>query len=194
LKLLLDNNLPPRVAHCLQALFEREHVIRALRDWMAANTSDVEWIKALDQEGGWAVLTRDLIIRTRPHERDALDRSRIVYFFLAGQWLLPCGPVAPHGRRRDRKPAHPLGAEDGDAAVAGRARAIRAADQRRLAPATAAMTTLVLRRANVSRISGQWQHEDFDVFDGERDVGRIFQQADGAWFWDAGIGGATCLP
>jgi hypothetical protein len=24
---------------------------------------------------------------------------------------------------------------------------------------------------------------DFDVFDGDRDVGRIFRQADGAWFW-----------
>jgi hypothetical protein len=86
LKLLLDNNLPPRVAHCLQALFEREHVIRALRDWMPGDVPDVEWIKSLDQDGGWAVLTRDLRIRTRPHEREALDRSRIVYFFLAGQW------------------------------------------------------------------------------------------------------------
>jgi hypothetical protein len=47
---------------------------------------DVEWIKALDNEGGWAVLTRDLRIRTRPHERAVLDRSRIVYFFLAGSW------------------------------------------------------------------------------------------------------------
>jgi hypothetical protein len=33
---------------------------------------------------------------------------------------------------------------------------------------------LVLRRANVSRISGSWQHEDYDVFDGDRDVGRIY--------------------
>jgi hypothetical protein len=42
---------------------------------------------------------------------------------------------------------------------------------------------LVLHRANVSRKGGPWKHEDFDVFDCERDVGRIFQQADGAWFW-----------
>jgi hypothetical protein len=32
------------------------------------------------------VLTKDLRIRTRPHERAALDRSRIVYFFLGGSW------------------------------------------------------------------------------------------------------------
>ena len=45
--------------------------------------------------------------------------------------------------------------------------------------------TLILRRANVSRISGQWQHEDYDVFDGEQDVGRIYRvnAADEIWFW-----------
>jgi hypothetical protein len=33
--------------------------------------------------------------------------------------------------------------------------------------------TVVLRRPNVSRKRGHWQHKDYDVFDGERDVGRI---------------------
>jgi hypothetical protein len=33
---------------------------------------------------------------------------------------------------------------------------------------------LILRRADVSRKSGTWQHEDYDVFDGDRDVGRIY--------------------
>ena len=42
---------------------------------------------------------------------------------------------------------------------------------------------LLLRRANVSRKGGPWQHDDYDVFDGGTDVGRIFQQADGQWFW-----------
>jgi hypothetical protein len=46
---------------------------------------------------------------------------------------------------------------------------------------------LILRRANVSRISGSWQEEDFDVFDGDREVGRIYL-VDGyggneTWFW-----------
>jgi hypothetical protein len=36
------------------------------------------------------------------------------------------------------------------------------------------MTDLLLRRANVSRKSGEWQHEDYDVFDGDRDIGRIY--------------------
>jgi hypothetical protein len=44
---------------------------------------------------------------------------------------------------------------------------------------------LILRRANASRPSGQWQDDDFDVFDGERDVGRIYRvnSHDGTWFW-----------
>jgi hypothetical protein len=44
------------------------------------------------------------------------------------------------------------------------------------------MTHLILRRASASRPSGSWSETDFNVFDGERDVGRIFRQADGAWF------------
>jgi hypothetical protein len=33
---------------------------------------------------------------------------------------------------------------------------------------------LVLRRASVSRVSGPWQDEDYDVFDGDRYVGRVY--------------------
>jgi hypothetical protein len=86
LRLLLDNNLSPRIARCLQALFDEQHQIFALREKFADNAPDEEWITKLGQEGGWAVLTKDLRIWTRPHERAALDRSRIVYFFLAGSW------------------------------------------------------------------------------------------------------------
>jgi hypothetical protein len=86
LRLLLDNPLSPRIARCMQELFIDDHVIVALRQKFAANATDVEWITALDREGGWAVITRDLHIRTRPHERAALDKANIVFFFLAGAW------------------------------------------------------------------------------------------------------------
>jgi hypothetical protein len=85
LKLLLDHNLAPRLARSLQALFE-EHVIVSLGEKFAVGTTDVEWIRALDREGGWAVLTKDLRIKTRPHERAVFDSSAIVFFFLAGSW------------------------------------------------------------------------------------------------------------
>jgi PIN domain-containing protein len=67
-------------------LFIDDHQIVALRQKFPENASDLEWINALDIEGGSAVLTKDLRIRTRPHERAALDRSRVIYFFLAGSW------------------------------------------------------------------------------------------------------------
>jgi hypothetical protein len=45
----------------------------------------------------------------------------------------------------------------------------------------------ILRRANVSRKGASWQHEDYDVFDGDRDVGRIYlvDSYDGneTWYW-----------
>ncbi len=81
---MLDNNLAPRIARSLNALFADQHHVVALRDCFPENASDVEWIEDLDQRGGWAVLTRDLHIRTRPHERAALDRARIVFFFDGG--------------------------------------------------------------------------------------------------------------
>jgi hypothetical protein len=86
LKLLLDHNLSPRIARALDALLI-DHTVVALRDRFPPNTPDVEWITALDREGGWAVLTRDLRLRTRPHERLAMDRARVVFFFLGGAWL-----------------------------------------------------------------------------------------------------------
>jgi PIN like domain len=85
LKLLLDHHFSPRIARSLQALFE-EHKIVALRDKFAIDTPDVDWIETLDHERGWAALTMDTRIKTRPHERAALDRSAIVFFFLGGSW------------------------------------------------------------------------------------------------------------
>jgi hypothetical protein len=50
---------------------------------------------------------------------------------------------------------------------------------------------LILRRANVSRKGGVWQHEDYDVFDGFRDVGRIYLVDSNAgqetWFWGVSL-------
>jgi hypothetical protein len=47
------------------------------------------------------------------------------------------------------------------------------------------MATLTLRRANVSRKGGDWKDDDFDVFDGDREVGRIYRvnSPNEIWFW-----------
>ncbi len=86
MKLLVDNNLSFTLAHSLQPLFP-EHEIVALRDKFAQNTPDVDWIGALNKEGGWSALTGERRLKTRPHERLALDRSNVVFFFLTGPWL-----------------------------------------------------------------------------------------------------------
>ena len=48
------------------------------------------------------------------------------------------------------------------------------------------MTELVLRRASISRLYGSWSETDFDVFDGDREIGRVYGVVDrpgSEWFW-----------
>jgi hypothetical protein len=53
LKLLIDNNLSHTLAQSLQPLIP-EHEIVAHREKLRTTTQDVDWIKSLDIEGGWA--------------------------------------------------------------------------------------------------------------------------------------------
>jgi hypothetical protein len=47
------------------------------------------------------------------------------------------------------------------------------------------MSALLLRRANTSRKGGTWQDDDFDVFDADRGIGRIYRvnASNESWFW-----------
>lgn len=85
MKLFVDHNLSPAIARSLQYLFP-EHTFTALSDRFPVDISDTDWMAELDHEGGWAVLTKDIRIQYRPHERLALDRSKILFFFLDGAW------------------------------------------------------------------------------------------------------------
>jgi hypothetical protein len=49
----------------------------------------------------------------------------------------------------------------------------------------AALMSLRLVPASKSRSSGEWSDDDYDVFDGEKVVGRIYREnsRDDYWFW-----------
>jgi hypothetical protein len=56
----------------------------------------------------------------------------------------------------------------------------------RMRPRQVFAMSLVFRRASTSRLSGEWSEHDYDVFDGDREVGRIYQVDDrpsSPWFW-----------
>jgi hypothetical protein len=58
------------------------------------------------------------------------------------------------------------------------------------------MTSLTLKRAKLSRPSGQWQDEDYDVLTDGKVVGRIYEDdplalPDIRWFWSIMIVPAT---
>ncbi len=80
MKLLVDHARRSR-AHCS---IYTPTICLSLSDRFPSDISDIDWMAELDREGGWAALTKDLRIQFRPHERLALDRSKIVFFFLDG--------------------------------------------------------------------------------------------------------------
>jgi hypothetical protein len=55
------------------------------------------------------------------------------------------------------------------------------------------MTSLILKRASLSRPPGQWRDDDYDVLEGGVVVGRIFTspatRQDRHWMWASGHNG-----
>ncbi len=84
MKLLVDENLPPRMARSLQALFADTHEIVALRDkFQATGISDLKWISELGVEGRWAVLTADMRIARNQVEKSAFLTNNLIGFVMA---------------------------------------------------------------------------------------------------------------
>jgi hypothetical protein len=80
---LIDNNVSPRIARALNALFTPEHQITALRDRFAPEMPDKDWILALSGAGRWIVISGDRRITKNKAEYHAFRNSRLVGFFLA---------------------------------------------------------------------------------------------------------------
>ena len=84
MKLLVDNDLPPRLARALNVLFAPDHEIVALREKFGrSNLKDEEWIPKLGAEGGWAVLSADMNIARKRPSRDLFVRAGLVGFFFS---------------------------------------------------------------------------------------------------------------
>lgn len=87
MKLALDENLPPSLAGAVDALLGPYHgQAISIPQRFGAGVADLAWIAALRDQGGWAVLTVDRKLRTRPHEREALGQSGLIVFVLAHGW------------------------------------------------------------------------------------------------------------
>lgn len=100
MKLALDANLFPHLAHAVHQLFIFEHGEGiSIPERFGRGVADRDWIVALYKEGGWAVLTQDRKLRTRPHERRALEQSDLVVFILESgcakesYWIKAAGVV-----------------------------------------------------------------------------------------------------
>lgn len=84
MKLLVDHNLPPRLAQALNLVFEPDDQVVSLREKFGRHSlKDEEWIPLLGREGGWAVLSADMNIAKKRPLREVFIREGLVGFFLS---------------------------------------------------------------------------------------------------------------
>ncbi len=85
MKVMVDHNLPGRLAVALHTIFEVDgDEIVALRDKFGrSGVPDEEWITALGGEGRWAIISADMNIAKRRPSRDLVMRNGLVGFFLS---------------------------------------------------------------------------------------------------------------
>lgn len=89
MKLLVDHNISRHIARALAAISEPSgHLVVAKSDRFDTTHSvtDLEWLSALGQERGWAVVSDDQRILRNPQERAAMLGARVVGFFLEPAW------------------------------------------------------------------------------------------------------------
>lgn len=81
--LLLDENLPARVAEALHALgtVEAYHVTK----YLPRGATDLEIFEFLRERPRWVLVTQDKHIKKRPQELAALRAARVGAFILTGR-------------------------------------------------------------------------------------------------------------
>lgn len=83
MKIMIDNDLPPRLAKALHVIFsdDGDQVISLRDKFSRSNLTDEEWIKALGREGNWAVMSADQRIAKRRPSRDIFIGAGLIGFF-----------------------------------------------------------------------------------------------------------------
>lgn len=84
---VLDNNLPPPLAHGLAKFTASTHPLHSvqhLSDLMPRNTPDTDWINQLAADGKHVVITQDRL--KKGLEREALRRAGLIVFMLDKKW------------------------------------------------------------------------------------------------------------
>jgi len=86
-RVLVDNNLSPKIALAIHALVEQDgHEVVHLRKKFRPETDDATVLGRLAEEGRWAFLTLDMAIARKPHQRALWSNQRITIFFLERSW------------------------------------------------------------------------------------------------------------
>lgn len=85
MKVLIDNDLPHRLATALHAVFEADgdEIVALRKKFGRSNLKDEEWITQLGGEGRWAVISADMRIAKRRPSRELFIRAGLIGFFLA---------------------------------------------------------------------------------------------------------------
>lgn len=83
MKVLIDENLSPKLARALNELFAEEHRVEHIREKFGAGVKDMDWIDSLNKEGRWVVISGDRRIAKNKAEYHAFQNSRLIGFFLS---------------------------------------------------------------------------------------------------------------
>jgi predicted nuclease of predicted toxin-antitoxin system len=86
MRFFFDNNIAPKLARGFNQFVAGEHEVIHLRDRFAANTLDVDWMRALAGESGLVILSGDVAIGRNPHEIAAWKTAGHTIFFLKAGW------------------------------------------------------------------------------------------------------------
>lgn len=87
MRCIFDNNLPQKLAKTLDFLEGEDGVhVNHITDFVSGDTPDSVWLRDLSQEDCF-ILTRDNMIKKRPHELEAWKESKLSIVFLQKTWM-----------------------------------------------------------------------------------------------------------